>query len=171
MGMENSEKNKRFKIELIKRRFWKYTNPSTKVKSCWRWDGPIGSNGYGLLVVGGRRNHSNLSAHRLSYTIFNGEIPNGKFVCHSCDNRWCVNPKHLWVGTAKDNIRDAVKKGRFHGNQLAGENHGSAKIKLRDVPKIRKLYATGKYTHSVIAEMFGVKHSTIGNIVTHKAWI
>jgi len=79
-----------------------------KTDSCWLWTGGIATQGYGVFRVDGK----SVSAHRHSYKIHKGEIPDGMHVCHSCDVRNCVNPDHLWVGTATDNMQDMIKKGR-----------------------------------------------------------
>jgi len=74
---------------------------------CWEWNGKLLA-GYGVF----RWNSKQQKAHRASYEQYKGAIPDGYFVCHSCDNPKCVNPDHLWVGTQSDNIKDAVRKGR-----------------------------------------------------------
>jgi HNH endonuclease len=79
--------------------------------SCWWWRGPILNSGYGSY--GGSSDKGPRSAHRKAYTLFRGPIPTGKDVCHTCDNRLCVNPDHLWIGTMKDKIHDMMKKGRL----------------------------------------------------------
>lgn len=97
-----------------KTRFWKFVN---KTNSCWNWTGSL-SNGYGQIMQRINRNKSvKLFAHRLSYEMNVGNICNNLHVCHSCDNRKCVRPSHLWLGTAKENIRDCIKKGRFRAGQ------------------------------------------------------
>ena len=75
---------------------------------CWIWKGSLAGNGYGA-IHGPKRNER---AHRVSYVIAHGLIPAGMYVCHTCDNHVCVNPKHLWLGTARDNMVDMERKGR-----------------------------------------------------------
>lgn len=81
---------------------------------CWEWNLQIDSQGYGRIGVPQphRRGSRMVSAHRYAYEAFIGPIPEGMFVCHSCDNRKCANPAHLWIGTHQDNMRDMREKGR-----------------------------------------------------------
>jgi hypothetical protein len=76
--------------------------------SCWLWKGAL-SQGYGIFKI----DKKTISAHRFSYQIHKGEIPEGVFVCHSCDIRNCVNPNHLFLGSPKDNWQDGFDKGRI----------------------------------------------------------
>jgi len=94
-------------------RFWsKFKRPKGK---CWNWLASLDTSGYGLIREShGSRNCSTThKAHRLSWMLFNGPIPDGLYVLHKCDNPKCVNPGHLFLGTALDNAQDRDKKGRF----------------------------------------------------------
>ena len=137
---------------------------SPELGNCWHWKGFKNRQGYGEFFFNGKKR----SAHRCSWRIFNGEIPDGLFVCHSCDNPSCVNPSHLFIGSAKDNSRDMVLKGRQPHQR--GELCGRAKLKNHQVIEIRRRYNFGGTTMRKLASEFGVACSKICYIVNRKYW-
>lgn len=121
---------------------------------CWNWAGTISTGGYGRIHLRPKV----LIAHRFSYELFKGGIPDGLFVCHRCDNPKCVNPDHLYAGTPKQNSADRDARGR--ANTAHGEKHYRAKISDEDVRFIRSSEAS----ISELADMFGVGSPVISNI-------
>jgi hypothetical protein len=109
-------------------RFWSNVE---KTDDCWIWKGYEKSCGYGGMRAYGK----NWFAHRLSYTLNIGEIPEGMYVCHKCDNPICVRPDHLFLGTHKDNMADCKAKGRYVGGR--GNADGWAKSSLTQKQKSR----------------------------------
>lgn len=137
--------------------------------ACWEWFGGRIDKRYGSFGVGGRRNPRTLLAHRFSYEAYLGKIPDGLFVLHRCDNPLCVNPRHLFLGTQKDNLLDARSKGRL--NPPRGEKHWKSKLKAKDVLKIRKIYRPRVFGCKRIAALYGVRHQTIWNIINQRSWL
>ena len=112
-----------------------------------------------------------MRAHRLSYTIFVGDIPDGMLVLHSCDNPACINPEHLFLGTQSDNIMDALKKKRYKSNwpHRKGSDNPWAKTTEADVLSIRSEYAAGARQVD-LASKYGLHQTTISDIVRRKIW-
>jgi hypothetical protein len=113
-----------------------------------------------------------LKAHRVSWFIYHGEYPpSDRDVCHRCDNRLCVNPHHLFLGTRAENMRDAQAKGRLDVPRRArrGDSHPTAKLREADIPLIRQYSADGWSTYRLASE-FGVSRRTIANILHSRVW-
>lgn len=122
---------------------------------CWEWKFAIRDNGYARTKFFG----VNWYLHRLSYWAFVGEIPHGHDVCHKCDNRKCCNPSHLFVGTRKENMQDAVSKGR----QAKGFALPQTKLSEDDKRKILSRIRSGEL-YKDIAIDYGVTRHSIGRI-------
>jgi HNH endonuclease len=171
-------------------RFWSYVD-KRGLDECWLWTKCQGSNGYGHFTA----QRKTYSAHRLSWFFANGPIPPGLFICHRCDVPRCCNPYHLFTGSCRDNLRDAVRKGRMASGDRSGprlypervprgnnhhfrlhpelvpqgERNGSAKLTAAKVRQIRALFTQGM-SQVAIAARYHVGNSTIGRIVHGTHW-
>lgn len=135
--------------------------PRLEASECWEWQGPKNKYGYGVVHFAGKRER----AHRVSYLLHRGKIPNGICVCHRCDNRICVNPEHLFLGTSAKNTADMVKKGR----QARGERQGSSVLTEDKVREIRRLHKSGLGSRE-IANLFSVSSNTVQHILKGTRW-
>ena len=125
---------------------------------CWKWLSAFDAKGYGVLNFRG----SHWKAHRFSHTIFNGEIIDNLHVLHSCDNRYCVNPAHLRLGTNRDNVSDMVSRKR----NCFGEKNAMTKL---TVEQARFIKNSPSSTYR-LAKTFGVTSGTISAIKTNRSW-
>jgi hypothetical protein len=128
------------------------------------WKAFINDSGYGMFSV--RTGVSRL-AHRVCWVISGNELPHGMQVLHICDNPACCNPKHLFLGTQRDNIEDMVRKGRNKGSK--GVNHPLAKLSEKNVLEIRKLKSDGMSSIE-ISKMYPVTYQMVDRICNRKAW-
>ncbi len=144
-----------------------------KVKACWLWTGSIDKNGYGLTTYRGKLT----KAHRAAYTEFKGS-PGELFVLHTCDTPACVRPKHLFLGTQKDNVQDMLSKGRGYVQTEAhrlfqktkvGERNSHAKLTEEDVLTIRARYAAGEKMIRM-EEEYKVSYACIQFICHKRSW-
>lgn len=131
---------------------------------CWDWTASTINCGYGQFKADGKM----VRAHRVSYELYKGLIPEGLCVLHKCNNRKCVNPDHLFLGSKADNMSDKVAKNRQ--SRLKGSENGNSKLTALQVIEIRELYARGNYTQEYLGKMSGVTNMQISNIVTRKKW-
>lgn len=141
-------------------RFHKFV-PDVPATECWEWQSVRNQSGYGKFWLNGRTD----LAHRVSYKIHKGSIPDGLLVRHTCDNPPCVNPAHLLVGTVKDNALDALSRGRYR----RGSDNARAKLTEQDVRDIRASWASGE-TQVSLAGRFGVSRSAIQFALSGKNW-
>lgn len=125
---------------------------------CWIWTRSIDEDGYGVHYFQGKKQF----AHRRSFELFNGAIPEGMLICHRCDIPACVNPSHLFVGTCKDNIHDAMKKNRFG----YGEKNSHSKLTAKQVEYIRN----GSVETRILVKELGVTKSMINGIKRGAYW-
>ena len=128
---------------------------------CWDWKGCCPKNpGYGQFRSYGKI----YRAHIASWLIFKGEIPAGRFVCHTCDNPRCSNPEHLFLGSNLENIQDMLSKGRHPYMAKERDKNHKTKIFTKDFHEIMQLYKNG-YTQSQIAKKFGVAQISISKAI------
>ena len=133
---------------------------------CWEWQAQVVRNGYGRFRFFTRKT----LAHRASWQMVNGPIPHGLFVCHKCDNRRCVRPSHLFLGTNEDNMADMVAKGRSAACKRVGEDSPVSKLTDDSVREIRRMAAARLLPQMEIAKRFGVCRTTVKNIIGRRAW-
>lgn len=128
---------------------------------CWEWQRGRNQHGYGVITIA----YKKWSAHRYAWTLTHGPIPDGAFICHHCDNRACVNPDHLYVGTHQSNMADMVSRERHS----MGVRSSRSKLTEEQVREIRRLRADGVRIVEVAAQ-FNVSITTVSQIVHGTRW-
>lgn len=134
-----------------------------KITGCWEWNGFVNKGGYGRITIKQKKYLS----HRVSYEQYVGEISKGLLVCHKCDNRICINPVHLFLGTHKDNGKDKANKSR--SSSFKGSKNHFSKLNENDVLKIRELYKKGLSTKE-IKNHYNVGSVCINSIIRRDTW-
>ena len=147
-----------------KARFWAKVDKLSD-DECWPWIAELDKDNYGMFSVIENGKYKKCRASVYALLLVGIEVPKGMCVCHTCDNPPCVNPKHLWIGTVKDNNADKVSKNR----QTRGEDQVHAVLTEDLIPIIRKRHAEGESLGS-IARSLGVGTSTIFSVVKRKTW-
>lgn len=148
------------------KRFWSFVDKEPSPSGCWSWTGGKYPAGYGKFSYMGK----NITASRYSWILHFGPIPDNLHALHTCDNRECANPDHLFLGTHADNMRDKDEKNR--GNYPLGERQWRSKLCAADVIEIRKLRIADPkhWTHIRLGNKFGVNGSNISRILSGKTW-
>lgn len=144
-------------------RFWSKVDKRSD-NECWNWKSPSMHSGYGQMTLYRSQDRKRVvSVHRLSWIIHNGAIPKGMCVCHKCDNRMCVNPHHLFLGTYADNIKDCNLKGR----KSFDTKH---KLNTEKANEIRELYNSGNYTQKEISKLYSIALCTVYAVISKRSW-
>lgn len=130
-------------------------------EGCWEWQGDFRPNGYGRLTINGK----SVSSHRASYEYHVGKVPAGLLTLHLCDNKKCMRPEHLYVGTFIDNGADFSDTGQFRG-----EGNPNVILKEDEVKEIKALIKSRQITYHKIAEKFGVSRQAIKDIALGRTW-
>lgn len=148
-------------------RFW--SKVIKNKKGCWGWTASTTSWGYGKIFTGPSTKNL-LGAHVASWFLHKGEIPKDLNVLHTCDNPPCSNPKHLFLGTTKDNSEDMIKKGRHVPNGIYGELCGNHVLTDSKVRRLRLMAKLGYDTHKTLGALFGIDESTVFHVIHRKTW-
>jgi len=139
---------------------------------CWLWTGGFGSSGYAKFGM----DRASQRAHRVAWVVFKNEaVPRRLSACHKCDERRCVNPDHVFLGTCRDNMQDCIAKKRFvYINHQRGEKHPRAKLTDADVVYLRSHHVpgahVGPFSRHELARKFGVSNTVITRAVQGKSW-
>jgi hypothetical protein len=152
---------RKYTPEVFVEKFWQRVDRS-KPDGCWEWQAGT-ARGYGWLI----RNGKTAYAHRVSWEFHNGPIPDGLYVLHQCDNPLCANPKHLFLGTQRDNMLDMIAKGRYRGGGPKGERCAASRLTEDAVREIR----ASTLSTRALAERYNVHDTTIRRARSRKYWL
>ena len=159
MAAPRQRQHKKYTANNFHSDFWKKVTGPVTSGGCWSWRGAASKGHYGWF--------RGMGAHRASWLIHFGDIPDGKLVMHSCDNKTCVNPGHLFIGTQADNIEDCIKKGRMSDPPVPpfGEKHCNSKISDVDVTSIRSSWVPNcRGLAKALAQKYGISINSVRGI-------
>lgn len=146
----------------------KFEEKIKKTSKCWEWQACLSVKGYGQFGIYRDGKWKVVAAHRVSYELYVGSIPDGMQVLHHCDNPSCVKPDHLFLGTNDENVADRVAKGR--NAVMVGDKNPRAVLNENDVINIRQMLKYNVKSQKKIAEEYNVSCSTISHINTRRLW-
>lgn len=135
---------------------------------CLEWTGNLTESGYGRFAINPKKT---VRAHRFSWEINNGAIPDGLCVLHKCDNRKCIKIDHLFIGTHLDNALDRERKNRGAAQKRKGSNHPLAKLSNEKAKSIRSLYSTGEYKIDFLSSLLCVSRTQIRRVINNEVWV
>jgi len=155
-------------MKALADRFWEKV---AKTNSCWLWTSAVSTGGYGSFSATSIGLSRSAPAHRVSWILTNGNIPGGLYVLHRCDNRLCVNPAHLFLGSHMDNMVDKVtknrqSKGAAHSSTCRGVLVGNSKLTETMVQNIR----LDPRSQTTIAAEYGVTQGLVSYVKNRKIW-
>lgn len=149
--------------------YWHHVVKGKQIDDCWTWDGFRRKTGYGVLYIKIKTGYwTRVLAHRFSYKLHFGPIPKGISCLHRCDNPQCSNPRHLFLGTQADNMRDMRLKGR--NERMHGSSHPNAIISESAVREIRALYPYRRESQTCFAARYNISRGTLCAIINNITW-
>jgi len=150
----------------LEQRFELYYEKGDSDDDCWEWQNVLDEWGYGQIFDEGKQRR----AHRVSYELHNGEIPDDAYICHTCHNESCVNPNHLYAGDPQSNVDDAIERGTFMETRPQGSQVGTSKLTEEEVREIKRRYENGDAIQRELAEEFDMGQTQISRIVRGERW-
>jgi hypothetical protein len=147
-------------FQFYESKFWRKVN---KTDECWLWTASVDHDGYGQFHAG-----KQTRAHRFSFQLAYGWLPERGVIMHKCDTPRCVRPDHLVAGTHEDNVRDKIAKGRLRVPH--GADHWSRRLSLEQIKAARSSWESGMFTQARLAEEYGVSAATINRAIRQLAW-
>lgn len=158
-------------IKPLSERLWARVDKASGLGpdgNCWEWRGYIHPTGYGQIGLDNIKGNT-IHTHRAAWLVDRGEIPDGLWVLHTCDNRLCCNPDHLWLGTPKQNTQDMIAKGRRRkaSDTPRGEDVSLAKLTEE---MVRAMRAEPPMTFKALGEKYGVNAATANKVILRRTW-